>query len=159
MGLPVREFYHGEILEPGCTDLYKKIKEKYLSEISEEEYIYYLNQKIVKGVIYGPMSSLFVNIPVLNKQTNKKIMVLFKIILEEKTSLCEKVLIELGFSHPLLETFEVDINNKTYEIINSDHTNQWNNNKINVLGYNFLSKSNCKLIVDYSLNDVSITFT
>lgn len=49
MGLFVREFYHDEVLEPGCIDLYKKIKEKYLSEISEEEYAYYLNQKIVKG--------------------------------------------------------------------------------------------------------------
>lgn len=162
MGPPVREFYHDEILEPGCTDLYKKIKEKYLSEISEEEYTYYLNQKIVKGVIYGQMSSLFVNIPVLNKQTNKKIMVLFSLRPGERTFLCETVLSELGFTRPFGDTFEVDINNKTFEVINSDfydvRTGGYDVYGLNILGSNFFTKSNCKLVIDYSLNDVSITF-
>lgn len=51
------------------------------------------------GIIFGQIPSLFINIPVFNKQTNKKIMVLFTIIPEEKTSLCEKVLTELEFTH------------------------------------------------------------
>ena len=161
MGILIKNFYDEICLDyDGGTsdDIFKKIKEKYLSEISEEEYTYYLNQKIVKGIIFGEMSSLFVNIPVLNKETNKKIMVLFVIISEAKTYLCEKVLTELGFTHPFRESFEVDINNKTYEIINSDHMYQWSNNGLNILGSNFFTKSNCKLVVDYSLNDVSITF-
>ena len=56
MGILIKNFYDEICLDYGdgiSDDIFKKIKEKYLSEISEQEYTNYFNQKIIKGIIFG----------------------------------------------------------------------------------------------------------
>lgn len=120
-------------------------------------------EKDIKGILYGTNRCPMINLVVSTKRFKKPINVIFLIDTGSPCLyICQKAMEALGFLDAIPLTFDLRFRDRVYEAVMSPikqlDGKDGHYHDINLIGATFLTNSRALLNIDYTENDVTLSF-